>query len=53
MPWSKFRGQIKFSTKSIFYQTISGDYVDMDIKGQWTESDMVLLPDYKAAVCCP
>ena len=54
MPWSKFQRANKvFLPESIFYQTISGDYVDMDIKGQWTESDMVLLPDYKAAVCCP
>lgn len=54
MPWVKFQKENKvLLPESIFYQTISGDYVDMDIKGQWTESDMFLVPDYKAAVCSP
>tara|TARA_B100000963_G_scaffold356218_1_gene375916 strand:+ start:201 stop:1559 length:1359 start_codon:yes stop_codon:yes gene_type:complete len=54
MPWLKFqKGGKIFLPESIFYQTISGDYVDMDIKGQWTEADMLLVPDYQTAVCCP
>ena len=51
MPWVKFQKENKvLLPESIFYQTISGDYVDMDIKGQWTESDMFLVPDYKLSL---
>ncbi len=54
MTSSKFSRQEKmFMPLSIFYQTISGDYVDMKIRDQWTENDMVLVPDYSAAVCSP
>ena len=38
---------------SIFYQTISGDYVDLPIADQWTENDMVLTPDLSTAVSSP
>ena len=38
---------------SIFYQTISGDYVDLPIVDQWIENDMVLTPDLSTAVCSP
>ena len=30
---------------SLFYQTISGEYVDMEIENQWLEKDIVLRPD--------
>ncbi len=50
MPFAKFmREDRMFLPTSVFHQTISGDYVDMDIANQWTESDMVLKPDYAAA----
>ena len=49
MPFAKFmREDRMFLPTSIFHQTIAGDYVDMDIANQWTESDMVLKPDYEA-----
>lgn len=39
---------------SIYFQTITGDYVDIeDIPNQWTESDVVLTPDFTAAVAVP
>lgn len=54
MPATKFgRNDRLFMPLSIFYQTIDGNYVDMDIKHQWTEADMVLLPDYSAAAASP
>ncbi|MEM9430243.1 MAG: glutamine synthetase family protein [Pseudomonadota bacterium] len=54
MPPAKFaRSERLFLPISIFYQTIDGDYVDMDIPGQWTESDMVLVPDLAAAAASP
>ena len=50
MPFAKFmREDRMFLPTSVFHQTIAGDYVDMDIANQWTESDMVLKPDYAAA----
>lgn len=54
MPFAKFsRAENVYLPRSIFYQTISGDYVDMDIESQWTESDMVLRPDYDTATAVP
>ena len=39
---------------SIYFQTITGEYVDIeDIHNQWTESDVVLTPDFAAAVAVP
>ncbi len=54
MPLAKFaRADRLFLPTSIFFQTIAGDYVEMDIANQWTESDMVLKPDYDAARVSP
>ncbi|PHR54351.1 MAG: glutamine synthetase [Robiginitomaculum sp.] len=54
MPSATFsRTKNSYLPISIFFQTIAGDYVDMDIEGQWTESDMVLTPDYSTAVAVP
>lgn len=54
MPFAKFmREDRMFLPTSIYHQTIAGDYVDMDIANQWTESDMVLKPDYEAATASP
>ncbi len=54
MPASKFAKEDRmFLPTSIFHQTISGDYVDMPIANQWTESDMVLRPDYSTATAAP
>ena len=54
MPWAKFsRAERMFLPLSIFYQTISGEYADMDIANQWTENDMVLVPDYSTATAAP
>ncbi len=55
MPWPKFSRQERmFLPTSIFYQTIAGDYVDMDDEAlQWTENDMVLVPDLSTATAAP
>jgi len=54
MPFAKFmREDRMFLPTSVFHQTIAGDYVDMDIANQWTESDMVLKPDYEASTASP
>ncbi len=54
MPSNTFaRSDHTFMPLSIFYQTVSGDYVDMEISDQWTESDMILTPDYSTAVAVP
>jgi glutamine synthetase len=54
MPAAKFaKGDRLFLPASIFYQTISGDWVSMPIENQWTESDMVLKPDWSAATATP
>lgn len=55
MPWVKFSRQDRmFLPTSIFYQTIAGDYVDMQEEHlQWTENDMVLVPDLSTAVASP
>lgn len=54
MPSAKFnRAERVFLPQSIFYQTIDGQYVDMEIDNQWTESDMVLKPDYATATAAP
>ena len=54
MPFAKFmREDRMFLPTSIFHQTIAGDYVDMEIANQWTESDMVLKPDYATGTASP
>ncbi len=54
MPWAKFiRGERMYLPASIFYQTIDGDWVDIEIEDQWTESDMILTPDFGAVVAAP
>ncbi len=54
MPAATFnRSESMFLPQSIMYQTIAGDYVDMEIENQWIEADMVLQPDYATAVAAP
>ena len=55
MPWRKFaRGGRSFLPVSIFYQTITGDYADLEgMDDQWTERDMLLVPDMSTATAAP
>ncbi len=55
MPSHKFQpSETFFLPISLFYQTISGEYVDMeDIKDQWLEKDVVLRPDMATASAAP
>ena len=44
MPAYKFKPDDAFFLPiSLFYQTISGEYVDMEIENQWLERDVLLL----------
>lgn len=54
MPLSKFSpDHTLFLPISIFYQTITGEDVEMDIENQWAEGDMVLKPDMSTAMAVP
>jgi len=55
MPQKKFsRSERLFLPTSIFYQTITGSYAEIDsIVHQWTESDLVLKPDLSTATAVP
>ena len=55
MPARKFIKQENlFLPNSIFYQTITGTYAEMDgIKDQWTESDILLTADMSTATSAP
>jgi glutamine synthetase len=54
MPLSKFSPDSEMILPiSIFYQTITGEDVEMDIEDQWAESDMVLKPDMSTAMSVP
>ncbi len=55
MPLYKFSpDQTFFLPISLFYQTITGGYVDMDeIENQWTEHDIVLRPDMATVSAVP
>ncbi len=55
MPWRKFvESRRSFLPISIFYQTITGDYADLEgLSDQWTERDMLLTPDMSTATAAP
>ena len=54
MPSHKFKPDETFYLPiSLFYQTISGEYVDMEIENQWLERDIVLRPDMRTASAVP
>lgn len=54
MPSRKFfRAQQMYLPSSIFYQTITGNYAEVDIPNAWTEADLVLVPDYATARAVP
>jgi glutamine synthetase len=54
MPATKFDPDEELALPiSLFYQTISGEYVDMEIEDQWLERDIVLRPDMTTASAVP
>jgi len=55
MPMKKFaKKDPLFLPISIFFQTITGEYADLaDMPDQWTESDVVLRPDFSSATAVP
>ncbi len=55
MPAKKFgRSDNMYLPTSIFFQTITGDYADIDsIENQWTEADLIMQPDFATATAVP
>jgi len=54
MPAKKFSsGMSTYLPVSIFYQTVTGGDVEMDIDNQWAEGDLVLRPDMSTAIAVP
>ena len=54
MPATKFSPETTtFLPLSLFYQTITGEWVDLDIPNQWMERDVVLRPDMATASAVP
>ena len=54
MPTAKFDPTVDIALPiSLFYQTISGEFVSMDIEDQWLERDVVLKPDMDTASALP
>ncbi len=55
MPARKFgKMDQMYLPDSIFYQTVTGSYVDIDeMENQYTEGDMVLTPDFASATAAP
>ncbi len=54
MPARKFfRAERMFLPSSIFFQTITGNYAEVEIPNAWTEADLVLVPDYATARSVP
>lgn len=55
MPFYKFSPDTTFFLPiSLFYQTITGEYVDLDgVENQWTEYDVILRPDLATASAVP
>lgn len=54
MPAYKFNpDETFFLPISLFYQTISGEFVDMEIENQWLEKDVLLVPDMSTASAAP
>ncbi|NVK29795.1 MAG: glutamine synthetase [Gammaproteobacteria bacterium] len=54
MPARKFFKNSKmFLPSSIFYQTITGAYAEVDVENAWTEADHVLRPDFSTARSVP
>ncbi|NDW52723.1 glutamine synthetase family protein [Aliiroseovarius sp. PrR006] len=54
MPAAKFDPATDLALPiSLFYQTISGEYVDMEIENQWVERDIVLRADMSTACAVP
>lgn len=54
MPSRKFNPEHEtYLPVSIFYQTITGQDVEMDIENQWAEGDLVLKPDMSTAIAVP
>lgn len=54
MPVKKFLATNRmYLSPSLFYQTVSGDYAEVEFENAWTESDMMMVPDVSTARAVP
>ncbi len=54
MPIKKFLNtEGMFLSPALFYQTVSGDYAEVEFENAWTERDMVMIPDISTARAVP
>ena len=54
MPVKKFLNTSRmYLSPALFYQTVSGDYAEVEFDNAWTESDMLMVPDISTARAVP
>lgn len=54
MPVKKFlKSGRMYLSPALFYQTVSGDYAEVEFDNAWTESDMMMVPDISTARAVP
>jgi len=54
MPIKKFINTDKmYLSPALFFQTVSGDYAEVEFENAWTESDMLMVPDVSTARAVP
>ncbi len=54
MPVKKFlKTDRMYLSPALFFQTVSGDYAEVEFENAWTESDMVMVPETSTARAVP
>jgi len=54
MPIKKFlKTERMYLSPALFFQTVSGQYAEVEFENAWTENDMMMLPDVKTARAVP
>lgn len=54
MPIKKFLNTERmYLSPALFYQTVSGDYAEVDFENAWTERDMMMTPDLATSRAVP
>jgi len=54
MPIKKFLETDRmYLSPALFFQTVSGDYAEVEFENAWTESDMMMIPDLSTAKAVP
>ena len=54
MPVKKFlKTERMYLSPALFFQTVSGDYAEVEFENAWTENDMVMLPEVATSRAVP